>query len=67
MNKKRSLELFVTGVVVFDAVGYHANHFPVWPFVPMWVGAMLEVEVGAFLLAWLARLLPHALRSHLHW
>ncbi len=55
MKKKLAVEVFMTAVVIFDAAGYYSYHLPVWPFLPMWAGAMLEVEVGARVLTWLSR------------
>jgi len=63
-KKKLAFEIFISGVVVFDAVGSNAYHLPVWQFLPMWVGAMLEIEVGAKLLSWTSRLV-HLAKLHL--
>jgi hypothetical protein len=63
LNKKLALEVFVTGVVIFDSVGYAWEHLPVWPFLPMWVGAMVEIQVGARVLGWLRVHIPKFQRS----
>jgi hypothetical protein len=63
LNKKLAFEVFVTGVVVFDALGYAWEHLPVWPFLPMWVGAMVEIQVGARVLGWLRVRIPILQRS----
>lgn len=55
MRKKLAFEIFISAVVVFDAVGANAYHLPIWQFFPMWVGAMLEIEVGARVLSWLSK------------
>ena len=55
MRKKLAVEVFVSGVVVFDMVGSWAYHLPVWPFLLMWVGAMLEVEFWARVIGFAAR------------
>ena len=59
MKKKLAFEVFISGAVVFDAIGWHAYHLPVWQFFPMWVGAMAEIELGARALGWLSK------RAHL--
>ena len=64
LKKKLALEAFMSGVVVFDALGYAWQHLPVWPFLPMWVGAILEVEVGARVLVWLRVHIPKLHRSN---
>ncbi len=53
-------------MVVFDAVGCYAYRLPTIQFFPMWVGAMLEIEVGARALGWLSRRihLPRSFRPH---
>jgi hypothetical protein len=55
LRKKLALEVFVSAVVVFDILGYEANHLPILQFFPMWVGAMLEIEVGGRILGWLSK------------
>jgi hypothetical protein len=50
-------------VVVFDTFGAHAYHLPIWQFFPMWVGAMLEIELGARVLSWLSKLF-HFVKLH---
>jgi hypothetical protein len=63
LKKKLALELFVTGVVIFDSLGYAWQHHPIWPFIPMWVGAMIEIQVGAKVLSWLRLHIPKLQRS----
>jgi hypothetical protein len=63
LNKKLALEVFVSGVVVFDTLGYAWEHLPVWPFLPMWVGAMVEIQVGARVLSWLRVHIPRLQHS----
>jgi len=66
VKKKLAFEIFISGVVVFDAVGCYAYGLPTIQFLPMWVGAMLEIEVGARTLGWLSRRihLPRYFRMH---
>ena len=54
IKKRRALEVFMTGVTIFDALGYQLNHLPVWQFLPLWVGMIAEIEVGARALSWLS-------------
>ncbi len=63
MKKRRAFEIFMTGVVIFDAVGYQIAHLPIWQFLPLWVWMIVEVEVGARALSWLSRRL-HFHRPH---
>jgi len=65
LRKKLAVAMFVSGVVAFDAAGYHAYHLPVWPFLPMWVGAMAEVELGSRAIAWLSKV-PRLSRRRPH-
>jgi len=55
LRKKIAFQVFISAVVVFDAVGCHAFHLPTLQFLPMWVGAMMEIEVEARALAFLGR------------
>jgi hypothetical protein len=55
LKKKHALELFVSGIVVFDILGWSADGLPIWQFFPMWAGAIVEIEVGARVLSWLAK------------
>jgi hypothetical protein len=61
-RKKALFQVFISGVVVFDAIGCYAYHLPTLQFLPMWAGAMLEIEVGARALGFLARRL-HSSRA----
>jgi hypothetical protein len=45
VKKKLAFEIFISAVVVFDILGSRANHLPIWQFFPMWVGAIIEIEV----------------------
>jgi hypothetical protein len=58
LKKKLGFEIFMTGVVVWDVVASNALHLPTLQFLPMWVGAMLEIEVGSRILSWFS--------SHVH-
>jgi hypothetical protein len=55
LKKKRALEIFVSAIVVFDAIGWYANGLPIWQFFPMWVGAIVEIEVGARVISWFGK------------
>jgi hypothetical protein len=55
VKKKLAFEIFISGVVIFDMFGSYSYHLPIWPFFPMWVGAILEIEIGARLLNWLSK------------
>ena len=55
MKKKLALEVFVSGVVVFDIIGWYSNGLPIWQFFPMWAWAIVEIEVGARVLSWLGK------------
>jgi hypothetical protein len=55
LRKTFAFEIFITGVIIFDALGWEWKHLPVWPFLPMWVGAMVEIEVGARIMSWLSK------------
>ena len=63
LRNKTAFEIFISAVVVFDTVGYNAYHLPIWQFLPMWVGAMLEIEAGARALSWLSKLF-HSVKLH---
>lgn len=64
LKKRRAFELFMTGVVVFDVVGFELAHLPVWQFLPLWLGMIVEVEASARFLTWLSKhvhlTIPHA-------
>ena len=66
MKKKLAFETFITAVVIFDAIGCYSYHLPTLQFAPMWVGAMLEIEVGARAFGWLSRRIhsPKLFRLH---
>jgi hypothetical protein len=53
-------------VVVFDAAGFYAYGLPYLQFLPMWAGAMLEIEIGARALGWLSKHVhsPKSFRLH---
>jgi len=55
LKKKHALEIFVSGIVVFDIIGWSVDGLPIWQFFPMWVGAIVEIEVGARVLSWLGK------------
>ena len=55
MKKKLALEIFISGVVVFDIIGWDLNGLPIWQFFPMWAWAIVEIEVGARILSWLGK------------
>jgi hypothetical protein len=55
LKKKHALEIFISAIVVFDIIGSNASDLPIWQFFPMWVGAIIEIEVGARVLSWLAK------------
>jgi len=55
LRKKLAFEIFISAVVVWDIVASNAYHLPTLQFFPMWVGAILEIEVGARVLTWFSR------------
>jgi hypothetical protein len=55
LKKKLALEIFVSGVVVFDIVGWNIQGLPIWQFFPMWAWAIVEIEIGARVISWLGK------------
>jgi hypothetical protein len=55
LKKKLAFEVFISGVVLFDAVGCYAYRLPTLQFLPMWAGAMVEIEAGARTFSWLSK------------
>ena len=55
LKKKLAFEIFISVVVVWDILASNAYHLPTLQFFPMWVGAILEIEVGARILGWFSR------------
>jgi len=55
VKTKLAFEIFMSGVVVFDIFGSAWRHLPIWEFFPMWVGVIVEIEVGARVLGRISR------------